>query len=160
MSRVQYFVHNSAYPMYTIKSWYFIHHSYVLKPFEFSNVQHALCIENNSWYIWKPFIFQEEKCIAGLRTALVEKCSSHGSDSTNQLLRDILGNESKHVGLLISERLVNLPPQFSLPVFMSLRWVLYYKAKFCVPHVVSDLPGLCLIRAHVLQQPPLRCICL
>lgn len=64
---------------------------------------------------------KDEKCIAELRTALVEKCSSHGSDSTSRLLRDILGNESKHVGLLISERLVNLPPQFSLPVFESLR---------------------------------------
>ncbi|XP_071533485.1 protein BCCIP homolog [Panulirus ornatus] len=64
---------------------------------------------------------KDEKCIAGLRTALVEKCSSHGNDSTNQLLRDILGNESKHVGLLISERLVNLPAQFSLPGFRSLK---------------------------------------
>ncbi|KAG7159327.1 protein BCCIP homolog [Homarus americanus] len=64
---------------------------------------------------------KDEKCIAGLRTALVEKCSSHASDSTNQLLRDLLGNESKHVGLLVSERLINLPAQFSLPVFESLR---------------------------------------
>lgn len=64
---------------------------------------------------------KDEKCVAELRTALVEACSTHGSDSTTQLLRDILGNESKHVGLLISERLVNLPPQFSLPVFESLR---------------------------------------
>lgn len=63
---------------------------------------------------------KDEAPIAGLRTALVEKCGTNGTDSTNQLLRDILGNESKHIGLLISERLVNLPPQFVLPVFESM----------------------------------------
>nr|XP_027233964.1 protein BCCIP homolog [Penaeus vannamei] len=63
---------------------------------------------------------KDETCIAGLRTALVEKSSAHASDSTNQMLREILSNESKHVGFLISERVINLPPQFSLPVFESL----------------------------------------
>lgn len=64
---------------------------------------------------------KDEECVAGLRTALVERCSSSGPDSTTALLRDILGNESKHVGLLLSERLVNLPPQFAIPVFDCLR---------------------------------------
>ncbi|XP_076044993.1 protein BCCIP homolog [Oratosquilla oratoria] len=63
---------------------------------------------------------KDESCISGLRSALVEKSGSSGSDETNRLLRDILGNESKHVGLLLSERLVNLPPQFALPIFESL----------------------------------------
>merc|ERR1739838_656407 len=63
---------------------------------------------------------KDEAPIAGLRSALVEKCGANGTDSTNQLLRDILGNESKHIGLMISERLVNLPPQFALPVFESM----------------------------------------
>ncbi|XP_042859080.1 protein BCCIP homolog [Penaeus japonicus] len=63
---------------------------------------------------------KDEACIAGLRTALVEKSSVHASDAANQMLREILSNESKHVGFLISERVVNLPPQFSLPVFESL----------------------------------------
>merc|ERR1712098_136973 len=50
---------------------------------------------------------KDEKCIAGLRTALVDKCSQHATDETSQKLRELLGNESKHVGLLISERVVN-----------------------------------------------------
>ncbi|CAL4079118.1 unnamed protein product, partial [Meganyctiphanes norvegica] len=63
---------------------------------------------------------KDEAPIAGLRSALVEKCGTNATDSTNHLIRDILGNESKHIGLLISERLVNLPPQFALPVFESM----------------------------------------
>lgn len=63
---------------------------------------------------------KDEKCITGLRTALVEKCSENAPDATSQRLRELLGNESTHVGLLISERVVNLPPQFALPVFECL----------------------------------------
>ncbi|KAK3889327.1 hypothetical protein Pcinc_006677 [Petrolisthes cinctipes] len=86
---------------------------------------------------------KDEECISGLRSALVEQCSKHANDSSSVLFRDILGNESKHVGLLISERLVNLPPQFALPVFDSLRKELTEAKKKDMPYEFAYLLMIC-----------------
>ncbi|XP_045119446.1 LOW QUALITY PROTEIN: protein BCCIP homolog [Portunus trituberculatus] len=86
---------------------------------------------------------KDEECVAGLRSALVEMCSSSGPDSTTALLRDILGNESKHVGLLVSERLVNLPPQFAIPVFDCLRKEINEAKKKKMPYDFAYLLLIC-----------------
>ncbi|MPC10052.1 Protein BCCIP [Portunus trituberculatus] len=70
-------------------------------------------------------------------------CSSSGPDSTTALLRDILGNESKHVGLLVSERLVNLPPQFAIPVFDCLRKEINEAKKKKMPYDFAYLLLIC-----------------
>jgi len=91
---------------------------------------------------------KDEKCIAGFRTALVEKCSEYANDSTSQQLRELLGNESKHVGLLISERVVNLPPQFSLPVFESLLKELEEAKSKKMPYDFAYLILICKVFKH------------
>ncbi|KAG0724655.1 Protein BCCIP [Chionoecetes opilio] len=86
---------------------------------------------------------KDEDCVAGLRTALVERCSSDGPDATTALLRDILGNESKHIGLLVSERLTNLPPQFAIPVFDCLRKEINEAKKKKMPYDFAYLLMIC-----------------
>ncbi|KAL7646503.1 UNVERIFIED_CONTAM: hypothetical protein RMT77_001753 [Armadillidium vulgare] len=93
---------------------------------------------------------KDEDAVAEIRSALVEECQKFGSDETNTFVRESLGNESKHVGLLISERLINLPPQFSMPVFESLikeiasankKGMAYDFTYFCMICKISKLKG-------------------
>lgn len=91
---------------------------------------------------------KDEKCIAGFRSALVEKCAEYANDATSQQLRELLGNESKHVGLLISERVVNLPPQFAMPVFDSLGKELEEAKAKKMPYDFSYLIIICKVFKH------------
>lgn len=59
-------------------------------------------------------------CIQQIRSYLLEKAEKHATDATLTLLRDTFTHPSKHVGFLINERFVNIPPQISVPMLENL----------------------------------------
>nr|CAD7598402.1 unnamed protein product [Timema genevievae] len=64
---------------------------------------------------------QNLECVQQLRTLLIELCSEHATDQTNTLVRSLLGDDTRPVGLLINERFVNIPSQIAVPLLDSLR---------------------------------------
>ncbi|KAJ9588684.1 hypothetical protein L9F63_018016, partial [Diploptera punctata] len=63
---------------------------------------------------------QNLECVQQLRCLLLELCSEHATDQANTLIRSILGDDSQSIGLLINERIVNIPAQISVPLLESL----------------------------------------
>jgi protein BCP1 len=64
---------------------------------------------------------QDVECIKQLRELLLEKVQEFGTDATIKLVRDILGNDSKPVALLINERFINIPAQIAIPMLENLQ---------------------------------------
>ncbi|CAG2055769.1 unnamed protein product [Timema podura] len=64
---------------------------------------------------------QNLECVQQLRTLLIELCNEHATDQTNTLVRSLLGDDTRPVGLLINERFVNIPSQIAVPLLDSLR---------------------------------------
>ena len=64
---------------------------------------------------------QNLECVQQLRSLLLELCSEHATDQANTLIRSILGDDSQSIGLLINERIVNIPAQISVPLLESLK---------------------------------------
>jgi protein BCP1 len=71
---------------------------------------------------------QNLECVQQLRNLLLELCSEHASDQANTVVRSLLSDDSRPVGLIINERIVNIPAQISVPLLESLR---YYLLQFC-----------------------------
>jgi protein BCP1 len=67
---------------------------------------------------------QNLECVQQLRSLLLELCSEHATDQTNMLIRSLLSDDSQSIGLLINERIVNIPAQISVPLLESLRYFL------------------------------------
>jgi protein BCP1 len=67
---------------------------------------------------------QNLECVQQLRSLLLELCSEHATDQTNTLIRSLLSDDSQCIGLLINERIVNIPAQISVPLLESLRYFL------------------------------------
>lgn len=63
---------------------------------------------------------QNLECVQQLRSLLLELCSEHATDQANTLIRSLLSDDSQSIGLLISERIVNIPAQISVPLLESL----------------------------------------
>lgn len=63
---------------------------------------------------------QNLECIQQLRSLLLELCSEHATDQANTLVRSLLSDDSQTIGLLINERIVNIPAQISVPLLESL----------------------------------------
>nr|CAD7430665.1 unnamed protein product [Timema monikensis] len=64
---------------------------------------------------------QNLECVQQLRSLLIELCNEHATDQTNTLVRSLLGDDTRPVGLLINERFVNIPSQIAVPLLDSLR---------------------------------------
>ncbi|KAL5021817.1 hypothetical protein ScPMuIL_000972 [Solemya velum] len=59
------------------------------------------------------------KCVKSLKCQLLERCKQCSVDQVEKLNK-LLDNEDSHVGFLISERFINIPPQIAVPMFDSL----------------------------------------
>jgi len=68
---------------------------------------------------------QNLECVQQLRSLLLDLCSEHATDQTNTLIRSLLSDDSQSIGLLINERIINIPAQISVPLLESLRYFLY-----------------------------------
>lgn len=65
-----------------------------------------------------PFaVFQDMECVKQVRSLLVSQCQKCGGDGR---FSKVLNDGDHHVGLLVSERYINIPPQISVPMFESL----------------------------------------
>ncbi|KAG8222983.1 hypothetical protein J437_LFUL002706 [Ladona fulva] len=65
---------------------------------------------------------KELECIRQLRSLLLELCEEHGSEETKELVRSLVqsGGPQHNVGLLITERFINIPVQIAVPLLESL----------------------------------------
>nr|AGM32913.1 protein BCCIP-like protein [Coptotermes formosanus] len=63
---------------------------------------------------------QNLECVQQLRSLLLDLCSEHATDQTNTLIRSLLSDDSQPIGLLINERIINIPAQISVPLLESL----------------------------------------
>lgn len=68
---------------------------------------------------------QNLECVQQLRSLLLDLCSEHATDQTNTLIRSLLSDDLQSIGLLINERIINIPAQISVPLLESLRYFLY-----------------------------------
>lgn len=59
-------------------------------------------------------------CVQQIRAHIIQRAEKHATDATVKMLRDVLGNDAKHVGFLLNERFVNIPPQISVPLLENL----------------------------------------
>lgn len=59
-------------------------------------------------------------CIQQIRSHVIQMAEKYATDATVKMIRDVFGNDAKHVGFLLNERFVNIPPQISVPLLENL----------------------------------------
>ncbi|GFX38355.1 protein BCCIP homolog [Trichonephila clavipes] len=57
-----------------------------------------------------------------IKTYLLSHCKKMSSDENFQILRRLLEDKAKHVGLIISERMINIPPKIAVPLYSGLSY--------------------------------------
>ncbi|KAF8770655.1 Protein BCCIP like protein [Argiope bruennichi] len=57
-----------------------------------------------------------------IKTYLLSHCKKAASDEDFQTFQRILDDKKKHVGLIISERMVNIPPKIAVPLYSGLSY--------------------------------------
>ena len=67
----------------------------------------------------RGFLFQNLNCVKQVKSMLQEKCEKCSKEQSEKFSK-LLSDPEKHVGYLISERFLNLPPNMALPLFESL----------------------------------------
>ncbi|XP_041369380.1 BRCA2 and CDKN1A-interacting protein-like [Gigantopelta aegis] len=63
---------------------------------------------------------KDEECIQQIRFLLTDKCHQSPTSQTDDFL-SALNSPDQHVGLLLSERFINIPPEIAVPSFESLQ---------------------------------------
>ena len=66
------------------------------------------------------FCWQDKDFVKQLKTFLLDKCAQ-SSPKQKEKLAEILNHPSKQVGLVLSERLVNIPAQIAVPSYQALQ---------------------------------------
>ncbi|XP_012718264.1 protein BCCIP homolog [Fundulus heteroclitus] len=61
------------------------------------------------------------QCVEDVKEMIVDQCEKNAPHSVTEQLEKILGDTSKPVGLLLSERFINVPPQIALPLHKQLQ---------------------------------------
>ncbi|GIX90287.1 protein BCCIP homolog [Caerostris darwini] len=61
-------------------------------------------------------------CVKDIKTYLLSHCKKMSSDENFQTLQRILEDQKKHVGLIISERMINIPPKIAVPLYSGLSY--------------------------------------
>lgn len=68
---------------------------------------------------------QEVECVEQLHKLLLVLSKEHGDANTSEFIENLLNDDKKPVALLINERYINIPPPISVPLFQSVRYILY-----------------------------------
>lgn len=66
-------------------------------------------------------VWQGVQCVEEVKELIVGQCEKNSPHSVTEQLEQILGDTSKPVGLLLSERFINVPPQIALPLHKQLQ---------------------------------------
>ncbi|XP_054593306.1 protein BCCIP homolog [Nothobranchius furzeri] len=61
------------------------------------------------------------RCVEDIKELILDQCEKNASHSVTEQLEQILNDTSKPVGLLLSERFINVPPQIALPLHTQLQ---------------------------------------
>lgn len=61
------------------------------------------------------------QCVEEVKELIVDQCEKNSTGSAMEQLDQILNDTSKPVGLLLSERFINVPPQIALPLHKQLQ---------------------------------------
>ncbi|XP_044193048.1 protein BCCIP homolog [Thunnus albacares] len=61
------------------------------------------------------------QCVEEVKELIMDQCEKSSSHSAMEQLEQILNDTSKPVGLLLSERFINVPPQIALPLHKQLQ---------------------------------------
>ncbi|XP_063228591.1 protein BCCIP homolog [Bacillus rossius redtenbacheri] len=85
---------------------------------------------------------QNTESVQQLRALLAELSGEHATDQVNSLVRSLLGDDSRPVGLLLNERFVNIPAQIAVPLLESLSKEI---SRACQKKMPFDLSYLILI---------------
>ncbi|XP_062234450.1 protein BCCIP homolog [Platichthys flesus] len=64
---------------------------------------------------------KDVQCVEEVKDLLVDQCEKNATPSMTEQLEQILSDSSKPVGLLLSERFINVPPQIALPLHKQLQ---------------------------------------
>ncbi|CAH0721166.1 unnamed protein product, partial [Brenthis ino] len=86
---------------------------------------------------------KEENCIKQIRTLLTTLANDNADDRTKGLVSKILSDEANHVGLVINERILNIPAAISVPLFSSLQSELDKALKKNMPYNFQYLIWIC-----------------
>ncbi|KAL4708598.1 hypothetical protein ACJJTC_014206 [Scirpophaga incertulas] len=86
---------------------------------------------------------KDEKCIQQIRELLTTLAEENAIDSTKVLIKKILSDDSSHVGLVINERILNIPAAISAPLFSSLQTELEKAVKKNMPYTFQYLVWIC-----------------
>ncbi|CAH2059317.1 unnamed protein product, partial [Iphiclides podalirius] len=86
---------------------------------------------------------KDEACIQQIRTLLTTLAEENANDKTKALVNKILSDESRHVGLVINERILNIPAAISVPLFASLQSELEKAVKKNMPYTFHYLIWIC-----------------
>lgn len=65
--------------------------------------------------------WQGVQCVEEVKELLLDRCEKSATRSVTEQLEQILNDTSKPVGLLLSERFINVPPQIALPLHKHLQ---------------------------------------
>lgn len=67
-------------------------------------------------------VWQGVQCVEEVKELIVDQCEKNSANhSVTEQLEQILSDTSKPVGLLLSERFINVPPQIALPLHRQLQ---------------------------------------
>ncbi|XP_020500383.2 protein BCCIP homolog [Labrus bergylta] len=64
---------------------------------------------------------KDVQCVEEVKELIVDQCEKNSTPSMTEQLEQILSDTSKPVGLLLSERFINVPPQIALPLHKQLQ---------------------------------------
>ncbi|XP_065116776.1 protein BCCIP homolog [Paramisgurnus dabryanus] len=64
---------------------------------------------------------QGVECVEKLKDLILEQCATESSPDVQERFEKLLNGSSQSVGLLLSERFVNVPPQIALPLHKQLQ---------------------------------------
>lgn len=73
---------------------------------------------------------QGVECVEQIKELVLAQCEKACPHSVTEQLEKVLNDTTKPVGLLLSERFINVPPQIALPLHKQLQWVAHTFAHY------------------------------
>lgn len=86
---------------------------------------------------------KDENCVKQIRTLLTTLANENADQKTKELINKIISNDAEHVGLVINERILNIPAAISVPLFTSLQTELEKAVKKNMPYTFQYLIWIC-----------------
>lgn len=69
---------------------------------------------------------QGMECVEQIKELVLGQCEKVCSAAVQEQFQQVMEDVSQSVGLLLSERFINVPPQIALPLYTQLLWVFIY----------------------------------